>query len=282
MDPSSADVRHARECTERAIVGRLLEPEELRASTFLLAGSRSTGSSDAHSDFDFYVIVHDRAYPRIYERACRSGLIDRGESLIWRSASPEITTKFLAERGLRHHLEQEPVHFLFLFASAVVLNDPEGEFRRIVSEYRGRFDARLPELIWLRFKDLLKAKHWLAKYAVRDVDASFDVIKQTAIRSAYEICFLMERRPFPYGKWLDYWCSRSTALGRVIRDRLVSLHRVFDKAEMASECAWLYDTVRDALLACGLDLPFARDPFRYMASAEGIGPAGSAASTRVP
>lgn len=263
------EVARARDDTERHVVGRYLDAEEFQAAAFLLAGSRSTGSADAHSDYDFYVILDDAAYPRIYRRACASGIIERGESLIFRHPEPEITCKFLAQRGLRHHLEQQPAPFLFLFANAVVLADRDGAFERTLAEYRGRFAKALPELIWLRFKDLLKAKHWLAKYAIREVDASFDVIKQAAIRAAYEICFLIEGRPFPYEKWLDYWCSRSTALGRVIRDRLVRMHGVFDKGEMASESAWLYDTVRDALLACPLDLPFAQNPFRYMASLEG-------------
>jgi hypothetical protein len=39
---------------------------------------------------------------------------------------------------------------------------------------------------------------------------------------------------------------------------------------MAREAAWLYDTVRQAMLAGERPLPFAADPFRYMASSDGF------------
>lgn len=266
----SRDVLEAWFIAEQGMVRDFLTPTEFADASFVLAGSRSTGSSDGHSDHDFYVMVDNHAYTQIYDRARGKGIIESGESLILRVDQPEITAKLVSEHGIRHHLAQEFVHFFFIFSNAVVLADRHERYRRLIAEYRLAFEAQLPELIWLRYKDLLKAKHWLGKYAIRDVDASFDVIKQTAIRSAYELCFLMERRPFPYGKWLDFWAERATAFGARARDRLVMLHRIFDRDEMAEEAAWLFDAMREALTGCGLDLPFVANPFRYMASQDGF------------
>jgi hypothetical protein len=177
----------------------------------LLTGSRATGQFTARSDVDIDVICPREVYDGVLRASFEAGIIrsDRGFTCPLRG---DDWHRYFGEAMGRPHFSITPVdeverHFrhyddvrLWVWTNAVILADPGGRVRRIVSGFRGY----PPDVLVRKIK-----YHWLlAAYAGVDVypyHCSRDVDLQaaataivTTVNELLRVFLLVEGKPFPY------------------------------------------------------------------------------------
>ena len=218
----------AREAVRRFVAGEVAAvppiARRLGDAATIFLGSWCTGSADAYSDLDIQVVLPDGDFADCYREAVAGGYAAPGESLLVVARTPVKTVcKVRSLSSLAAELESDPIVALWIFAGAQLLADPGARVRERIDAAAERFGELAEPRCRESFLRLARLRDWLRKLDSRDMPTARTVLLGQFVQTALEICFLAERRPYPYGKWLDHWAFLDTRLGPLIRAAVVEL-----------------------------------------------------------
>ena len=253
--------------------------------TVLLTGSRATGTHAPTSDVDINVVCPQTVYEKALSAALEAGIITNPKSFFVKRPETDWERYFGTDKGRPHFsvtsLKEVRKHFddfrdvwLWVWTTAKILRDPNGQFKSIVDAFDG-----YPQDVLIR-----KIKyHWLlAGYWSIDVYPLSSHEEDTLLPAAMgllntvnellKICFLVEGRPFPYSEKLMR-LSQTTHVGHDVRhilqravdlvlgreggqkalwERLEEGFRILNCYDESEENRQLYDSLTAALRSAGV------------------------------
>ncbi len=115
---------------------------------------------------------------------------------------PHIFTRFKSYKWLRDDFSNRPSIALWIFQNSIVIQDPDGSFRKIVQKYSKIFKHNLENTIRKKYIEFRSDRHNLRQVVSHKDMLSIDIIRANVIKLALEILILANEKPYPYKKWL--------------------------------------------------------------------------------
>ena len=126
-----------------------------------------------------------------------------------------IFTKFRNLEWLKDDLKSRISIALWIYQNSIVIQDPQGEFARLLDYYRYVFQKALPMLIRYKYIEMRTERHNLRHAISQKREIAISLIKATIAKLSMEISLLADNQPYPYKKWLPEVAMNSN-LGRRI------------------------------------------------------------------
>ncbi|KPJ63552.1 hypothetical protein AMK68_03730, partial [candidate division KD3-62 bacterium DG_56] len=201
-------------------------------SAVVIAGSAARGIEDEFTDIDINVFVPSSSYARLYEHYVKAVEDQRVEVL--NPAAFEYKELPLALMpAIRGHYKVHTFEeaedrvarcedvAMWVHRNSLVLHDPSGRYAALqkkASDY--------PEDVWRERVRFHYLEAWMAASAAsnplrRNDRPAVTLTMTKCLRHLLRLCCLLDRRPFPYDKWL-YREALQTQAGR-------DLKHVFDR-----------------------------------------------------
>jgi predicted nucleotidyltransferase len=207
-----------------------------------IVGSAVRGRADEFSDIDIAVYVPEKSYWEVYERYREA--VEAGRVEIWDPAAFQYREfPFVVVAAVRGHYRvdtfEEPEGLaaehddvtMWVQQASETLHDPSGRYGRLREAC-----AEYPEEVWrekVRFHFLEAV--WTASGAgnpLRRDDRPGVVLTMTeSLKHLLRLCCLLDRRPFPYDKWL-YREALETTAGRELRDAFEGFFEELSRPEI--------------------------------------------------
>ena len=211
-------------------------------SAVVILGSAVRGMADEFSDIDINVYVPEGSYWEVYERYREA--VEAGRVEIWNPTAFQYREfPFVVIPGVsghyRVHTFEEPEALaadyddvtMWIHQGGETLHDPSGRYCRLRDACVG-----YPEEVWrekVRFHFLeAGAGGDGAGNPLRRNDRPGVVLTMTdCLKHLLRLCCLLDRRPFPYDKWL-YREALETTAGREVRDVFKGFLEELSRAEI--------------------------------------------------
>lgn len=174
---------------------KLLVKDDLRK--YLEASSVVTVELDRELIYDLIVLVPDQMFEGDF-------MTQFGECFVVNDQeySPHVFTRFKSYQWLLKDLSHRLPIALWIFTHAVVIQDPEGTFGRILHRHNVLFKQKVKGIIRRKYIEFRSDRHNL-RQAVHHCDGlAIDLLRANVIKLAMEILMLAHGQPYPYKKWL--------------------------------------------------------------------------------
>lgn len=113
-----------------------------------------------------------------------------------------IFTKFRNLEWLKDDLKSRLPIALWIYQNSLVIQDPQGEFARLLDYYQSVFQQALPVLIKHKYIEIRAERHNLRQAISQNRKIAIPIIKATVAKLVLEISLLAGSQPYPYKKWL--------------------------------------------------------------------------------
>ncbi len=191
-------------------------------SAVVIVGSSVHGIDDEFADIDILAFVPQPAYPAIYEdyrSAISEGRLQTFNAIAFQYDEfplmliPSIHGHYQVHRfeEVEERTKQYDDVVMWIHGSARILHDPSGRYGALREQAR-----TYPENLWKQKVRSHFLSAWKAAVAasnpLRRGDRPGVVLTMTnCIAHLLRLCCLLERRPFPYDKWLYQEAMRTRA-----------------------------------------------------------------------
>jgi len=105
---------------------------------------------------------------------------------------------------------------LWVFGNALIVQDEGDSFSIILKEHRARFAELVPDFLRAKYIELRSERHNLRYVSVKRRLVASKIIRATIVKLCLEICFLSERKPYPYKMLLPERSAIETVNGKKI------------------------------------------------------------------
>lgn len=126
-----------------------------------------------------------------------------------------IFTKFRNLEWLEDDLKSRLPIALWIYQNSLIVQDPQGEFVRLLDYYQSVFQQVLPTLIRHKYIEMRTERHNLRQAISQNRKIAIPIIKVAVAKLSMEISLLADSQPYPYKKWLPE-VVRNSHLGGVI------------------------------------------------------------------
>jgi hypothetical protein len=116
---------------------------------------------------------------------------------------PHIFTRFKSYQWLKNDFSNRLNIALWIFTNSIVIQDPDGSFRKILREYSEIFRCNLDDAIRRKYIEFRSDRHNLRQVIFHKNKLSIDIIRANVAKLALEILILANGNPYPYKKWLE-------------------------------------------------------------------------------
>lgn len=193
----------------RYITEVLSKTEELQEyindATILLTGI------DEGIVWDFMVLLKDDLF--YYEFA---KLYNESFVIDDHNHHPGVFTRVKSYKWLVEDFSRRRPIALWIFQKALVLQDPDNGFKKILCHQQKLFSDSIDDIISRKYMELRTERHNLRHALQKHREIASYIIKATIVKLALELCFLSEGKPFPWKKWLPETAQNTTTHGTMI------------------------------------------------------------------
>jgi hypothetical protein len=105
---------------------------------------------------------------------------------------------------------------LWIFGNSDVIQDANGVFSALLEKKRDKFNRLVKNLIAVKYIELRSERHNLRHALQKERKIASRIIKATIAKVSLELCFLSEKKPYPYKKLLPERALIETINGREI------------------------------------------------------------------
>lgn len=226
---------------QRPLYARLLP-----GSSVVLTGSWCTGASDRFSDVDLFVIAPADLHAEAYREAVASGVTQPGGDWTeWVREPYDVMFKIRSFDEVEHELETDLEVALRIFSLVDVWHDPGGRYAAVVRRYEQVFAERLETLVREKTYFLRCRIKYLEDARRRDLPVTYALIRHDFALKLYELAFLLERKPYPYIKWVEPLAVRETVLGARVEHLVAELLSASSHADTLDAMRRAYIVARD-------------------------------------
>jgi len=111
---------------------------------------------------------------------------------------PWVFTRIKNYEWLRKDFSKRPSIALWIFGNALIIQDKDNRFSEILIEQRRRFYEAMPDFLTAKYIELRSERHNLRYALIKRRLLASKLIRATIVKLSLEICFLSERKPYPY------------------------------------------------------------------------------------
>jgi|SRR3989344_4884022 len=178
----------------RAYIQNILKTEV--EERFLTSSAIILTEDDPKIVCDILVLVSNEKYQEFANRY--------GSHFVVNDHSGEypVFTKFRNNDWMENDLKSRPPIALWIYQNSSVVQDPQGEFAKLLDRYQLIFQKNLTSLIKRKYIELRTERHNLRQAIRKNRKMAISLIKATVVKLAMEISLLADNRPYPYKKWL--------------------------------------------------------------------------------
>jgi hypothetical protein len=241
--------------------------------SIIVIGSWSSGSFDKYSDIDFVVGVPDQLYDLMYENALNLGVVKSTGDLRIETYEPlEIAVKIRSLSQINKEIERDLNIALRIYNTGEIWQDPKNQLQNIVKYHEKQFCEKISWNLREKVTRMRNAVSFYEGMMLRENYFSCEMLKFQFIQNFLEGCFLAERKPYPYIKWLQYWAIRETKIGHRFCNNLLELQEK-DKTEnilnlmrkllIKFESTCLQIGVEDSYIVRAMDDPWFQEKFKW-------------------
>lgn len=115
---------------------------------------------------------------------------------------PHVFTRFKSYQWLLDDFSKRLTIALWIFQNAIVVNDPDDAFGRIVQSQSEIFNRSLVDIIRKKYIEFRSDRHNLRQAVFHQDKLAINMLKANVAKLALEILILVNGKPYPYKKWL--------------------------------------------------------------------------------
>lgn len=160
--------------------------------------------------WDIIVLMSDFEFSEFVSRYGPSFVVDDHEH------DPPIFTKFRSFSWVENDFQARLPIALWIYQNSLIVQDPQGEFQSILARYEISFSQSLTNFICKKYLEFRTERHNLRQAVAKKRAVAIPVIKATVVKLALEICLLVEKKPYPYKKWLPEIAKTQSCCGQTI------------------------------------------------------------------
>lgn len=160
--------------------------------------------------WDIMVLLPDELFSEFIRRYGDCFVIDDHEH------APCVFTRVKSFEWLKSDFESRLPVALWIYQNSLVLQDGEGRFDEILQEQKEIFIKIILEILRKKYLEFRTERHNLRHALEKGNVVAITIIKNTVVKLALEISFLIERKPYPYKKWLPLAVQHETSNGKEV------------------------------------------------------------------
>jgi hypothetical protein len=200
--------------------------------TILGVGSVFLGQPDSRSDVDVRVFVSD-------------ALPDRPVPIEFVLDGRTVSARFLFEREMKEHLEQEPEHYLWSYNNANILGSDGIDLTGALSDARCAFRRQLTDITRQHYTEARAGMKCAQEQMARSKHFAVALDLHRGLSALLKTTALLHDRPFPRSKWLSDFVSE-------ISDEASDIVRLSERANQSLQgspeaCSEAIQRCKDAL-----------------------------------
>lgn len=130
---------------------------------------------------------------------------------------PHVFTRFKSYQWLLDDFSKRRAIALWIFQNAIIVNDPNDAFRRIVQSQSEIFHRSLVDIIRKKYIEFRSDRHNLRQAIFHQDKLAINILRANVAKLALEILILANGKPYPYKKWLASEASKYDA-NHVVRE----------------------------------------------------------------
>jgi len=185
---------------ERLYDNPLLKKHISRSSILLI--------TEEYNIWDIIVLFPDNIFSQhIARKVGECFVIDDHDHKPW------VFTRIKDYKWLRKDFSRRISIALWLFSNALIVQDEDSIFSDILTEQLTRFYELIPKLLALKYIEFRSERHNLRYASIEKRLLASRIIRATIVKLSLEICFLSERKPYPYKMLLPERSLVETANG---------------------------------------------------------------------
>lgn len=218
--------------------------------SILLTGSRAIGAFQPGSDVDLDVVCPRPTYESVHRESLKVGIITAARSFFCPLAGEDWHRYFGRQMGCPHFsltpLEEVERHLrefndvqLWIWTNAKIITDPQTQFARSISNFKGYPNDVLIKKI--KYRSLMAEHAGIDIYPLHhtsdeDLVAAANSISNM-VSELLRLFFLVEGKPFPYAEKLMFY-AKETKLGKEFCPLLQQIINLVVGKDSAEKEAW--------------------------------------------
>ena len=160
--------------------------------------------------WDIIVLLPDELFSEFIRRYSDCFVIDDHEHVPW------VFTRVKSFEWLKGDFESRLPIALWIYQNSLILQDREGRFGEVLQKQKEIFIKIILEILRKKYLEFRTERHNLRHALERGNVVAITIIKNTVVKLALEVSFLIERKPYPYKKWLPLAVQRETSNGKEV------------------------------------------------------------------
>jgi Nucleotidyltransferase domain. len=193
--------------------------------TLILKGSTARGYTDIYSDVDFVIFTDEKTKAEITEAYNIAKIQQRDDGVFQPLYSCPGHYNLDLYTELKHHFSEHHMEQIFEYSNIVIMHSPDNTYRSILDEGMKTLFEDQYGLVRRKYFDLCLNDNWMRQPLLRADKSSALLHCTTVLRYACHLFFLLEKKPYPFDKWLFFY-FRELDISPEIKDKIMNYHHV--------------------------------------------------------
>lgn len=161
---------------------------------------------------------------------------------------PHVFTRFKSYQWLLDDFSKRLAIALWIFQNAIIVNDPDDAFRKIVRSQSEIFNRSLVDIIRKKYIEFRSDRHNLRQAIFHQDKLAVNMLRANVAKLALEILILVNGKPYPYKKWLAIEASKYDA-NHGIREACLRFTSEEDPDKIIAQSDELVGKISDVFLS---------------------------------
>jgi hypothetical protein len=133
---------------------------------------------------------------------------------------------------------------LWILKNSIILQEKEKKITSIINLYQNKFESMVVDMACQKYLELRSERHNLRFSLKRNDHVASTIIKATIVKLSLELCFLSERKPYPFKILLPQTATEQSEYG----EEMLNICRSFLNSTIAEESIFLSDKLIQKLI----------------------------------